>query len=114
MIKPVERALRTLREIPVERKRRSANRPNMSPANSVFGIGDNKNWWGSALRRAKIKNFRWQDLRHTFCSRLAQRGASLKVIQEAAGHKTIAMSARYAHLDKTSLLKGLALLEDDE
>jgi site-specific recombinase XerD len=45
---------------------------------------------------------------------LAQGGVSLKVIQELAGHKTIQMSARYAHLDKTSGLKGLAILDQDE
>ncbi|MBB5331780.1 tyrosine-type recombinase/integrase [Tunturiibacter gelidoferens] len=112
LIPSVVKALRALKALSLTRKRRSNDLPNPSPADSVFGIGDNKNWFGSALRRAKIKNFRWHDLRHTFCSRLAQRGASLKVIQEAAGHKTIAMSARYAHMDKTSLLKGLALLED--
>ena len=33
-----------------------------------------------------------------FCSWLAMAGASIKEIQEAAGHKTITMSARYAHL----------------
>lgn len=36
--------------------------------------------------------------RHTFCSWLAMAGASIKEIQEAAGHKTITMSARYSHL----------------
>jgi integrase len=57
---------------------------------------------------------RYRHKRHTFCSRLAQRGVSLKVIQELAGHKTIQMSARYAHLDKTSILKGLAVLDQDD
>jgi integrase len=88
--------------------------PNPSAADVVFAIRDNKKWWEEAKRRAKVKRFRWHDLRHTFCSRLAQGGVSLKVIQELAGHKTIQMSARYAHLDKTSVLKGLALLEQDE
>jgi site-specific recombinase XerD len=31
-------------------------------------------------------------------SRLAMAGASIKEIQELAGHKTITMSARYSHL----------------
>jgi site-specific recombinase XerD len=63
-----------------------------------------------ALKEAKIKEFRWHDLRHTFCSRLAQAGVSLKVIQEAAGHKTIAISARYAHMDHTTLQNAMAVL----
>ncbi len=37
-------------------------------------------------------------IRHTFYSWLAMAGASIKEIQEAAGHKTITMSARYSHL----------------
>jgi len=76
----------------------------------VFAIEGNKKWWGTALREAKIENFRWHDLRHTFCSRLAQNGASLKIIQEAAGHKTIAMSARYAHMDQSNLRNAMAVL----
>jgi site-specific recombinase XerD len=62
------------------------------------------------LSRAKIKNFWWHCLRHTFCSRLVQQGVNLKIVQELAGHRTIAMTARYAHLDKTNLVKALALL----
>jgi integrase len=45
--------------------------------------------WEVASRDPEIKDLRWQDFRHTFCSRLAQAGASPKVIQEASGHKTI-------------------------
>ena len=41
--------------------------------------------------------------RHTFCSRLAMRGHNLKLIQQLAGHKSIEMSARYAHLGENSL-----------
>lgn len=40
----------------------------------------------------------WHSNRHTFCSWLAMAGASIKEIQELAGHKTITMSARYSHL----------------
>ena len=112
--KRVVKALRTLEALGLGRKRRAKNKPNPSAPDVVFAIRDNKNWWAQAMRRAKVYRFRWHDLRHTFCSRLAQRGVSLKVIQELAGHKTIQMSARYAHLDKTSVLKGLAVLDQDD
>jgi integrase len=82
----------------------------LKPDDAVFAIEGNKKWWGTALRQAKIENLRWHDLRHTFCSRLAQNGASLKIIQEAAGHKTIAMSARYAHMDQSNLRNAMAVL----
>lgn len=108
MNRDVVAAIKKLKAMPISRKRRSADRPNDSPTNSVFALADNKRWWESALRRAKISDFRWHDLRHTFCSRLAQNGESLKVIQELAGHKTIAMTARYAHLNKKTLVNAIA------
>jgi integrase len=110
MIKDVVKAFVELRKLSLARKDRAVNRPNNSPNDVVFGIGDNKKWWEAALKQARIKDFRWHDLRHTFCSRLAQAGVSLKVIQEAAGHKTIGMSARYAHMDHTTLHNAMAVL----
>jgi hypothetical protein len=47
---------------------------------------------------AKIIGYVWHCNRHTFCSWLAMAGATIKEIQELAGHKTVTMSARYAHL----------------
>ena len=110
MIDDVFHAFKQLKKLSLERKDRATDRPNSSPEDVVFGIGDNKKWWEAALRDAKIKNLRWHDLRHTFCSRLAQAGVSLKVIQEAAGHKTISMSARYAHMDHTTLKTAMSVL----
>jgi integrase len=40
----------------------------------------------------------FHSLRHTFCSWLAINGEPLRVIQELAGHKSIAMTERYSHL----------------
>ena len=110
MINDVVKAFKELRKLSLERKDRAIDRPNSAPDDVVFAIGDNKKWWEAALKDAKIKDLRWHDLRHTFCSRLAQAGVSLKVIQEAAGHKTIAMSARYAHMDHTTLHNAMAVL----
>jgi integrase len=107
MIDDVVKALRTLQGLNLSR--REGNR-HPTPKDTVFALGDNKKWWAQALKDAKIENFRWHDLRHTFCSRLAQNGASLKIIQEAAGHKTIAMAARYAHMDHSSLRNAMAVL----
>jgi site-specific recombinase XerD len=55
-------------------------------------------WFQPALKEAGITDYVWHSNRHTFCSWLAMENASLKEIQELAGHKTIQMSARYAHL----------------
>jgi len=51
-----------------------------------------------ALADAGIKDFRFHDLRHTAASYLAQNGATLLEIQQVLGHRTPAMTARYAHL----------------
>jgi site-specific recombinase XerD len=113
MNRDVEHALRELQKMPLVPRRRTKDQPSKIPANSVFPLRDNKSWFNGATRRAKIQKFRWHDCRHTFCSRLVQRGVNLKVVQELAGHKTIAMTARYAHLAKANLVEALALLNRD-
>ena len=55
-------------------------------------------WFAPALTEAKITDYTWHNNRHTFCSWLAVAGVSLKEIQVLAGHKSITMAARYAHL----------------
>ena len=45
-----------------------------------------------------LKGFTWHCLRHTFISRLVMKGVDLRTVQELAGHKTISMTVRYAHL----------------
>ncbi|HEV2322887.1 MAG TPA: site-specific integrase [Terracidiphilus sp.] len=57
----------------------------------------NKSWFTPVLDDAKITGATFYTCRQTFCSWLAMAGASMKDLQEAAGHKTITMSARYAH-----------------
>ena len=50
------------------------------------------------LRDAKIADFRFHDLRHTFASRLAMEGVDLLTIKELGGWKSLQMVQRYAHL----------------
>jgi site-specific recombinase XerD len=59
---------------------------------------DTRSWFKPCLEEAKIEGYVWHSNRHTVCSWLAMAGAAIKEIQEAAGHKTIAMAARYSHL----------------
>ena len=54
--------------------------------------------WRFALQAANIKDFRFHDNRHTCASYLAMNGASLLVIAETLGHKSLQMVKRYAHL----------------
>jgi integrase len=59
-------------------------------------------WFDPALMEAKITDYTWHNNRHTFCSWLVLAGVSIKEIQVLAGHKTITMAARYAHLSPES------------
>jgi site-specific recombinase XerD len=69
-----------------------------------------RKWWEDAIEKSGLTDFRWHDMRHTFCSRLAMKSVNLKVIQVLAGHKTIAMTARYAHLDDAALRAAVDLI----
>jgi site-specific recombinase XerD len=55
-------------------------------------------WFEKAIRTAGIEGFHWHDLRHTFASRLTMAGVGLRAVQDALGHKSVAMTVRYSHL----------------
>ena len=52
-------------------------------------------------------------LRHTFCSRLAARGATPRAIQELAGHASSSTTDRYMHLAPGALRTAIALIEHE-
>jgi integrase len=54
--------------------------------------------WSVALKTAKIRNFRFHDLRHSCASHLAQNGATLLEISDVLGHRQISVTKRYSHL----------------
>ena len=57
-----------------------------------------RHWFEPAIEKAKIADFTWHCLRHTFASRLVMVGVDLRTVQQLMGHKTIQMTCRYAHL----------------
>jgi integrase len=74
--------------------------------------------WGSirtgferACRDAKVHDFRFHDLRHTFASWLVMAGRNLKEVQELLGHRSFAMTLRYAHLSPDRLREAVTALE---
>ncbi len=66
-----------------------------------------------ALKKSRIENFRFHDLRHTFATRLAQRGVDIYKIAKLLGHRDIKMTQRYAHHCPESLRDGVEILEVD-
>jgi integrase len=75
---------------------------------------DTRGWFLPCLEEAGITGYVWHSNRHTFCSWLAMKGASIKDIQELAGHKTVAISARYAHLSPDHKLSVLDRLSEGQ
>lgn len=83
-----------------------------NPGNGpVFGLVDVKKAWAGILEAAGIKEFRFHDLRHTFASKLVQRGVPLNTVRELLGHADIKMTLRYAHLAPENKAAAVALLD---
>jgi integrase len=57
--------------------------------------------WREAMRLAKLRSFRFHDLRHTCASMLAQNGATLLEIADVLGHRQLQVTKRYSHLTTT-------------
>jgi site-specific recombinase XerD len=46
---------------------------------------------------ADIEGVTWHTLRHTFASRLLERGADIMTVKELLGHSTVTVTMRYTH-----------------
>ncbi|GAX59879.1 site-specific tyrosine recombinase [Candidatus Scalindua japonica] len=55
-----------------------------------------RNVFHKLIREAGIDNFRLHDLRHTFATRMAQKGIDIYKISKLLSHKDIKMTQRYA------------------
>jgi len=60
-------------------------------------LGDVKTAFNAAKRRAGIKGLRFHDLRHTFATRLVERGVDLITVKELLGHYSVTITQRYTH-----------------
>ncbi|HLV96121.1 MAG TPA: tyrosine-type recombinase/integrase [Candidatus Acidoferrales bacterium] len=72
-----------------------------------------RKWFENCLADAGISDFRWHDLRHTFCTRLRRNGVSIEDYAALADHKipSLRMVLRYAHADLEKLRAAVATLE---
>lgn len=82
--------------------------PGKDPHNPV----DLKKPWTTAVRKAKLVDFRFHDLRHSAASYLAMNGASTIEIAAILGHKTLAMVKRYSHLANAHTTKIVSAMNE--
>lgn len=87
----VPQLLAVLSTTPIERRK-----------GRVFTCVNFEKRWRSALIDARITDFRFHDLRHTFASWARQNGADIAAVCEALGHSDISMTMRYAHIKPDS------------
>jgi integrase len=73
---------------------------------------DVKRSFHTALRIAKIRDFHFHDLRHTFSSHLVMSGVDLTTVKELLGHKTLTMTLRYSHLAPSHKVKAVDVLDN--
>jgi len=68
-------------------------------------------WWEEVLKDARVTNFHWHDLRHTFASRLVMAGTDIYTVSRLLRHGNVATSQRYAHLTDTHLQQAVERLD---
>jgi integrase len=72
---------------------------------------DLKTGFALACRKADIEGVTWHTLRHTFASRLLDRGVDIVTVQQLLGHSTVLVTMRYTHTNLDSKKAAVAKLE---
>jgi len=66
--------------------------------------------WEKLRTEARLKDFRFHDVRHSFASRLVMAGVDLNTVRELLGHSDISMALRYSHLSPQHKAEAVALI----
>ncbi len=80
----------------------------------VFGIGEFKRAWASAIRKADISDLRFHDLRHTAATRMIAAGRPVPEVMRILGHTTMAAFSIYSNLSDDAAIKGAAALDRND
>jgi site-specific recombinase XerD len=65
-----------------------------------------------AVKKAKLEDLHFHDLRHTFATRLVQAGIDLYAVKQMMGHRSIKTTERYAHHAPESLRPSVRVLDE--
>ena len=71
---------------------------------------DIKRSFHSVLDNAKIENFRFHDFRHTAATRMLEKGADIRTVQEILGHSSVSVTERYTHTNAYKKQSAIELL----
>jgi integrase len=105
------------RDIPMDETAKEILRGIERKGEAVFSNGDGQGIvsvraaFDTAVRKSGITDFRFHDLRHTFASNLVMAGVDLMTVKELMGHKTLAMTLRYAHLAPNHKSRAINILD---
>lgn len=69
-----------------------------------------KHSWRGLVKTAKLKDFRFHDLRHDFASKLVMAGVPLNTVRDLLGHTDLKTTLRYAHLAPDHKAEAVSLL----
>lgn len=111
----------TLRKLYTERKKEALQTSRGAVIETVFhndhgeprAQNSIRNIYKRILRSAKLRDFRFHDIRHTFASLLLNNGESPVYVKEQLGHSSIKMTVDiYGHLITSSNRKAVNQLDE--
>ena len=72
---------------------------------------DIKKSFNNAVNASGLKKFRFHDLRHTFATRLIEKGVDIVVVKELLGHASITTTMIYVHSDAERKAKAIDIID---